>query len=50
MRRELLAGLKDSADDGTASGVRLWGFMAKTGTVPALEIGAPGPVPLAWLA
>ncbi len=40
VRQEMLAGLKDAARDGTASGVRLWGFMAKTGTVPALD-GAP---------
>jgi len=40
VRRELLAGLKDSAEDGTASGLRLRGFRAKTGTVPALD-GAP---------
>ncbi len=37
VRRELLAGLKDSAEDGTASGLRLRGFKAKTGTVPALD-------------
>ena len=36
-RRELLAGLRDSAEDGTASGLRLRGFRAKTGTVPALD-------------
>ncbi len=40
VRKELISGLKDSAQDGTASGLRLWGFMAKTGTVPALD-GAP---------
>ena len=40
VRQEMLSGLKDAADDGTASGLRLWGFMAKTGTVPALD-GAP---------
>lgn len=40
VRAELLSGLKDSADDGTASGLRLWGFLAKTGTAPALD-GAP---------
>ena len=40
VRTELLAGLMDSAQDGTASGLRLWGFRAKTGTVPALD-GAP---------
>ena len=40
VRREMISGLKDAADDGTAAGLRLWGFMAKTGTVPALD-GAP---------
>ncbi len=40
VRKELLSGLKDSAEDGTASGLRLWGLVAKTGTVPALD-GAP---------
>ena len=40
VRREMLSGLKDAAEDGTAAGLRLWGFMAKTGTVPALD-GAP---------
>jgi len=40
VRQEMLAGLKDAAEDGTASGVRLRGFRAKTGTVPALD-GAP---------
>lgn len=37
VRKELLAGMKDSAEDGTASGLRLRGFRAKTGTVPALD-------------
>lgn len=37
VRREMLSGLKDAAEDGTAAGLRLWGFMAKTGTVPALD-------------
>jgi hypothetical protein len=36
-RREILSGLRDAAGDGTAAGLRLWGFMAKTGTVPALD-------------
>jgi len=40
VRQEMLSGLKDAAEDGTAAGLRLWGFMAKTGTVPALD-GAP---------
>lgn len=40
VRREMLLGLKDAAEDGTAAGLRLWGFRAKTGTVPALD-GAP---------
>jgi len=40
VRRELLEGMKESAFLGTASGLRLFGFMAKTGTVPALD-GAP---------
>jgi len=40
IRRELLEGMKDAARVGTASGLRLWGFWAKTGTVPALD-GAP---------
>ncbi len=40
VRRELLEGMKESALTGTASGLRLFGFMAKTGTVPALD-GAP---------
>jgi|GEM_PF-1110681 len=37
VRREMLSGLKDAAEDGTAAGLRLWAFMAKTGTVPALD-------------
>lgn len=37
IRRELLSGLRDAAEGGTAAGLRLWGFMAKTGTVPALD-------------
>lgn len=37
VRGEILSGLKDAAEDGTAAGLRLWGFMAKTGTVPALD-------------
>ena len=40
VRRELLEGMKESALTGTASGLLLFGFMAKTGTVPALD-GAP---------
>lgn len=40
VRQEMLSGLKDAVQDGTASGLRLWGFLAKTGTVPALD-GAP---------
>jgi hypothetical protein len=40
VRKELLDGLKDAADSGTAAGLRLWGFRAKTGTVPALD-GTP---------
>jgi hypothetical protein len=40
VRQELLDGLKDAAEGGTASGLRHWGFRAKTGTVPALD-GAP---------
>ncbi len=40
VRRELIEGMKESAFLGTASGLRLFGFMAKTGTVPALD-GAP---------
>lgn len=40
VRRELIEGMKESASTGTASGLRLFGFMAKTGTVPALD-GAP---------
>ncbi|MEO8359040.1 MAG: hypothetical protein ABI672_03335 [Vicinamibacteria bacterium] len=40
VRGELLAGLRGAANDGTASGLRLWGFMAKTGTVPAID-GTP---------
>ena len=40
VRRELLVGMKDAAESGTASGLRLWGFLAKTGTVPALD-GTP---------
>lgn len=40
IRREMLEGMKDAAQTGTASGLGLWGFMAKTGTVPALD-GAP---------
>jgi stage II sporulation protein D len=37
VRRELLAGLRDSAREGTASGLAGFGFHAKTGTVPALD-------------
>ncbi len=40
VRQELLEGMKESALIGTASGLRLFNFMAKTGTVPALD-GAP---------
>jgi hypothetical protein len=40
VRKDLLDGLKDAAEGGTASGLRLWGFKAKTGTVPALD-GTP---------
>ena len=37
MRRELLAGLRDSAHEGTAAGLAGFGFHAKTGTVPAIN-------------
>jgi hypothetical protein len=40
VRQEMILGLKDAAEGGTASGLRLWGLMAKTGTVKALD-GAP---------
>lgn len=40
IRQELLAGLREAANDGTAAGLRLRGLMAKTGTVPALD-GTP---------
>lgn len=40
VRLEVLAGLRDAAQEGTASGLGLWGFLAKTGTVPALD-GTP---------
>jgi len=40
VRQQLLEGLKDAAEDGTAAGLRLFGFRAKTGTIPALD-GAP---------
>jgi hypothetical protein len=40
VRQQMLSGLKDAAQDGTAAGLRLFGLMAKTGTVPALD-GAP---------
>ncbi len=36
-RRDVLAGLRDSAAGGTASGLGRRGFWAKTGTVPALD-------------
>lgn len=36
-RRAVLAGLRDSAASGTASGLGRRGFWAKTGTVPALD-------------
>ena len=37
VRREVLAGLRDSARGGTAKGLAGRGFHAKTGTVPALD-------------
>ena len=37
IRREVLAGLRDSALDGTAKGLGHRGFWAKTGTVPASD-------------
>jgi stage II sporulation protein D len=37
VRRQLVAGLRDSAHDGTAAGLAAAGFFAKTGTVPALD-------------
>jgi len=37
LRRELLAGLRDSARVGTAAGLADAGFHAKTGTVPAID-------------
>ncbi|MFN7952470.1 MAG: hypothetical protein U0610_12160 [bacterium] len=40
VRREVLAGLRESAHVGTAAGLRARGLLAKTGTVPALD-GAP---------
>lgn len=40
VRLEVLEGMKESALIGTASGLRLFGFMAKTGTVPAID-GTP---------
>jgi len=40
VRRSLLAGLRESALDGTARGIESWGYWAKTGTVTALD-GAP---------
>ncbi|MBP6702323.1 MAG: hypothetical protein KA385_02395 [Vicinamibacteria bacterium] len=40
VRLEVLAGLRDAAQEGTASGLGLWGFLAKTGTVPAID-GTP---------
>lgn len=40
IRQELLAGLRDAANEGTASGLGVRGLMAKTGTVPALD-GTP---------
>jgi hypothetical protein len=40
VRQQLLAGLRDAAQDGTAQGLNAWGLLAKTGTVPALD-GAP---------
>ena len=40
IRGELLSGLRDAADEGTAAGLRLFGLRAKTGTVPALD-GTP---------
>ncbi len=40
VRQELLEGMRDAAQTGTASGLGLWGFLAKTGTVPAID-GAP---------
>lgn len=40
LRLEVLDGMRESALVGTASGLRLFGFMAKTGTVPAID-GTP---------
>lgn len=40
IRRELIEGMKEAVQLGTASGLRLWGLLGKTGTVPALD-GAP---------
>jgi hypothetical protein len=37
VRREVLAGMRDSARQGTAKGLAGRGFHAKTGTVPALD-------------
>jgi hypothetical protein len=37
IRRELIAGLRDSARDGTGAGLAEAGFHAKTGTVPAID-------------
>jgi stage II sporulation protein D len=37
VRQQLLAGLRDSAHDGTAAGLAGAGLHAKTGTVPALD-------------
>lgn len=34
-RREWLDGMRDAAEDGTAAGIPLRGFLAKTGTVPS---------------
>jgi stage II sporulation protein D len=37
VRREVLAGLRDSAREGTAAGLAELGFHAKTGTAPAID-------------
>ncbi len=37
VRREVLAGLRDSAREGTAAGLAELGFYAKTGTAPAID-------------
>jgi stage II sporulation protein D len=37
VRREVLAGLREGALSGTASGIARWGYWAKTGTVPSVD-------------